>query len=89
MNQWWGIIKKDQNIELVEYKDGDKARIRRAYMNEKEIDFVIEPFPADSFQEAKLWVQDCVNDSKILSIEMMYYCRDNAKKELDNPEESK
>lgn len=60
-NRWWGIIKSNQDVELRPFEAGDNARIRRAYMNESEIDFVIEPFVAESFDDAKVWVRECVN----------------------------
>lgn len=63
-NRWWGIIKSNQDVELRPFEAGDNARIRRAYMDETNVDFVIEPFIAESFDDAKVWVRDCVNTGK-------------------------
>lgn len=71
MKKWWGIIGKEQNIQLSEFHDGDSARMRKAYSDESEIDFVIEPFYAEDFQNAKVWIEECLKSSaQIAAIEM-------------------
>jgi hypothetical protein len=61
--QWWGLIHKDQCIELKELKAGDFAKMKIAYKNETEIDFVIEPFQAESFEDAKVWIVECMKSA--------------------------
>lgn len=83
IKQWWGIIFKDQHIELKEFKAGDFAKMKLHYKDEANIDFVIEPFQAESFEDARVWIIEtmkiAVEDTDILIKKI----QDSVKKELD------
>ena len=79
MTRWWGVIYKDNRIELKEFVGGDYAKMRFAYMNEEEIDFVIEPFDAESFEDARVWISDTLQNSAIDSNTMIAEFSDRAK----------
>lgn len=79
MTRWWGVIFKNNRIELKEFVGGDNTKKKFAYMNEEEIDFVIEPFEAESFEDAKVWVSQTLENSVVASMMLIAEFNERAK----------
>lgn len=83
IKQWWGLVFKDFHIELKEFNSGDFAKMKLSYKDETNIDFVIEPFPAECFEDAKIIVAQALESSVEETDRLIKKFQSNAKKNLD------